>query len=58
MDDTDLGEPAMPNAGLGDPMDDLFGEVAGGLEVALPSILLPAAVTLRIAEMQRSGCCT
>ena len=53
-----LGDASMPDAGLMDPMDDLFGEADDTLGVAMPPIPLPAAVVLRTAEIQRSGCCT
>ena len=70
MDDMHIEHaPAMPDdLGLADNMDDLFGEAADGLGEglgvalppmpALPSQPLPAAVVLRVAEMQRTGCCT
>ena len=59
MDDTILDEPAMPDAAImGDTIDDLFGEAADVLNVALPSAPLPAGLILRIAQMQGRGCCT
>ncbi|WPG99810.1 Hypothetical protein R9X50_00262900 [Acrodontium crateriforme] len=60
MDDSvHLADSSMPDAGLMDPMDDLFGESTDGLGVvALPPIPLPAAVVLRNAVAQRIGCCT
>lgn len=58
-DSVGLGDSSMPDAGLMDPMDDLFGESADGLGVvSLPPIPLPAAVVLRNADSQRIGCCT
>jgi len=44
-----------------DTMDELFGEAADGLGVTvvpLPQAPLPASLILRVAEMQRIGCCT
>jgi len=63
IDDALVGDaPAMPDATMTlDPMDDdLFGEATDGLGIGvpLPVIPLPAALVLRIAEMQRTGCCT
>ena len=63
MDDAGMGDaPAIQDATMAlDAMDDeLFGDTADGLGmgVPLPSAPLPAALVLRAAEMQRTGCCT
>lgn len=56
--------PSMADGGVMDgmdSMDELFGEAADGLGVAgvpLPQAPLPAKLTLRLAQMQRIGCCT
>ena len=55
----------MPDAGdasLLDNMDDLFGDAADelgiGAGVILPSPPLPSSLIFRVADMQRTGCCT
>lgn len=55
-----MEEQALPDAAMMDPsMEDLFGEAADSLNVSsLPPVPLPAALILRIAEMQSRGCCT
>ncbi|TKA79387.1 hypothetical protein B0A55_02827 [Friedmanniomyces simplex] len=72
MDDEAMGEPPeMPEdhlmateldqAGLIDPLDDLFGEAADGLGVPvpiMPSAPLPASLVFRINDMQHTGCCS
>ena len=62
MADASLGDAPMQGATMTlDPMDDdLFGEAAEslGMGIPLPSALLPPALFLRLAEMQRIGCCT
>ena len=58
MDHTGLDEAAMPDAALmGDAMDDLFGDTADGLDVAMIPIPLPAPLIARVLELQRNGCC-
>ena len=56
---------ALPDAGdaaMLDNMDDLFGDAADGLGlgagIPLPPAPLPASILFRIADVQRSGCCT
>ncbi|KAF2173213.1 hypothetical protein M409DRAFT_17158 [Zasmidium cellare ATCC 36951] len=59
MDAGTVEDQAIPDAAMMDPtMEDLFGEAADGLNVPLPPAPLPAALILRIAEMQSRGCCT
>lgn len=60
MDTGTVDDQAIPNAAvMMDPsMADLFGEAADGLNVPLPPAPLPAALVLRLAEMQSRGCCT
>lgn len=45
-----------------DNMDDLFGEAADGLGmgtgVVMPSAPLPAPLIARVADIQRTGCCS
>ncbi|OQO05141.1 hypothetical protein B0A48_08161 [Cryoendolithus antarcticus] len=65
MDNNDLADAVMadiqiPSASMMDSMDDLFGEPTN-LVVQAPLLLgppAPAELVLRIAEMQRHGCCT
>lgn len=59
MDTAAVDDQAIPDAAMMDPsMADLFGEAADGLNVPLPQAPLPAALILRLAEMQSRGCCT
>ncbi|KAK0853842.1 Mediator of RNA polymerase II transcription subunit 16 [Friedmanniomyces endolithicus] len=69
MEDTTMGEaPDIPvaelmateldPAALMDPMDDLFGETADGLDMPapIPAAPLPASLGIRISNMQGVGC--
>ncbi|KAK0829182.1 Mediator of RNA polymerase II transcription subunit 16 [Friedmanniomyces endolithicus] len=69
MEDTTMGEaPDIPvdelmateldPAGLMDPMDDLFGDTADGLEMPapIPAAPLPASLGIHISNMQGVGC--
>jgi hypothetical protein len=59
MNENNLDGSVMADASMLDPMDDLFGD-SNDLAVTLPSASLPipAALALRVAELQNSGCCT
>lgn len=48
----------MPDTSIMDPtMDDLFGEATGDLVTAMPTPPVPAALLVRLADMQSRGCC-
>lgn len=68
MDSSALSEAAMADtsmrdASMIDPMEDLFGDAAAGLDVGVgvglsSSLPPPPSLLRRLAEMNTSGCCT
>lgn len=61
MDPSAMTNGNLDNSNMMDPMEDLFGDAADDMNMnvpATPQNPLPPHLIVRIAEMQRSGCCT
>ncbi|KAK4894066.1 Mediator of RNA polymerase II transcription subunit 16 [Elasticomyces elasticus] len=60
--DQHLAGDGMDTSGMIDPMDDLFGDPADGMDVPVPMVMpsapLPTSLIFRVNDMQRTGCCS